>query len=164
MSRRKAGITTQGDQSAGQWRRVPSSDIVNNWAQGAGDDDGDAFDELLVRDQEGWWDTVDANQDVLEMAMNNITTAPTDDTSVTINIVLRTDDGAGSVRIRIIETATERATYTRSLTFGPTWNNYSINLNLSAVVSWADMRIEIKNESSADGTIHCSWAEFIDGP
>lgn len=163
MSRMKAAITTQGDQSPGQWKRIPSSDAVNDWAQGAGDDDGDAFDELSVRDQNGWWDSVDANTDKLELAMNNITTAPTDDTKVKINVVLRTDDGAGTVRIRILELTTERSTYTRSLTFGLAWNNYSITLDLNAVVSWADMRIEVSNENASDGSIHWAWGEFVDG-
>lgn len=162
--RKKVTLIT-GNSPNFEWRRRPTSDVQHsgNWTE-TGNGDGLAWNELNdYSDQTTFWTLGASVTDKMELKCNNRVTAPPDDTTVDINLIMRGGTGTTVITVEIKEGTTVRESSDRTLSSGGTYGNYSKNIDLSAVTDWSDMRISINWKSGTIETFEIASLEFKPG-
>lgn len=162
MKRMKAALLTgsREDPWEPSWKRIPSSDwSTASWSEGNGDHDEFAFDELSVWSQNGWWCGPGSNTIIYEY-VNQIADAPASDTNVRFSCILRTPappDDAGFFNFEVWEAADPMRYQSDPIAIQTpgSWKTYSTDpIDLSAVVSWADIRVGVARQEVSGHVIH----------
>ena len=145
------------------WEREPTAnDLAVGWTQGAGDGDGDWWDELVVRTEAGWW-TGPVTVAPISSAMDNIATAPPNAASVRLNARMRTFIGTVDMKFQVKEGAITRYTGPNQ-TITDSWATYTIVADLSSVVSWASVIKLMVSSVLGTTAVHVAWYYMEAGP
>lgn len=143
---------------------VPISDILTTgWTEGAGDADGDRFDELdegfAAADEATTFATHTApgtGSETLECKLTARDT-PADETKMDIRIQIRARVGdIASIITDVVEGTTIRFTEDTALTTAAGWTMHrpnGTNNDLSSVVDWTNVRVRIRNAEDTVGEI-----------
>ncbi len=156
----KTCLLTQGRVVSEQ---VPISDttIGTGWAQGAGDSDGDTFDELdegraNYDDATTFWSRTGAGVGgtVLKCKLTPRDT-PTTPTIMSVSVRWRCTVGdMPNVHIKVYSPAgTLRKDFSHSITVAGGWTTTAENGDLSAISDWTDVHIEAIDQDDTAGEI-----------
>ncbi len=151
--RAMAALMTNG-QADTSYEMVPISDIVNtDWLEGAGDANGNAFEELDDGRQNPdgsttWWYANNSGA-TLRLNMTSRATAPVTPSAVHIRMQGRASSGTiTTAKILIYEGGTLRATATYSSLFTSSgWSTSDQVVDLSSVVAWTDINFYVEHTS-----------------
>ena len=161
--RSKVALTTNRKGLVG-WRRWPTStEATTGWSEVVGDGDGDIHDELDQWQGTGtYWEAVN-NAGLFEVSLNNVATAPANPASVDVHCMVREPNSdVDSIQYTIMEGVLIRALGEVIVNWGNVWDNASRNINMSAVVSWADVSIKV-NSKVASGTLQVASVLLAEG-
>ncbi len=161
--RRKTALTTQGRAIDEQ---VPISDTSKGatWAEGAGDSDADAFDELdegvaAADEATTFWFSASAGTGATPIKLKlTARDVPTDPTAMDIRIQQRCRVGdIASIKYTLYSpVGTARFTESTSATVAEGWTVHrpnGTNNDLSSFTDWTDVHIEISDEDDQVGEL-----------
>lgn len=173
IARKKTTLTTQGKVVTEQ---VPISDTQKTgWTEGAGDTDGDAFDELdegvaAADDSTTFWTHTAPGTGAQNLKMKlTARDIPADPTKMDIRLQLRARVGnIATVTTKIFSPeGTLRFTEATALTTAEGWKVHrpnGTNNDLSSVTDWTDVHMLVENSEDTVGEIlDCSMMSITQG-